>query len=151
MFDKDSYTQPLDFSHHHSHCSPMPKNPWIFPHNNLKVTIWHRNEMCPRKLLLHPITSILSDWLALIAKHINICCCSCLVIKSCLTLLQPYGLQPFRLLCPWDFPGKNTGMCCHFLLQKIFPTGIKLTSPAWAGRFFTTEPSGKSKFNISPV
>ena len=26
------------------------------------------------------------------------------------------------LLCPWDFPGKNTGVGCHFLLQKIFPT-----------------------------
>ena len=36
--------------------------------------------------------------------------------------LQPYGLQPTRLLCPWDFPGKNTGVGCHFLLQEIFPT-----------------------------
>ena len=27
-----------------------------------------------------------------------------------------------RLLCPWDSPGKNTGMCCHALLQGIFPT-----------------------------
>jgi len=24
--------------------------------------------------------------------------------------------QPARLLCPWDFPGKNTGVDCHFLL-----------------------------------
>ena len=27
-----------------------------------------------------------------------------------------------RLLCLWDFPGKNTGVGCHFLLQGIFPT-----------------------------
>ena len=27
-----------------------------------------------------------------------------------------------RLLCPWDSPGKNTGVGCHFLLQEIFPT-----------------------------
>ena len=27
-----------------------------------------------------------------------------------------------RLLCPWDFPGKDTGVGCHFLLQGIFPT-----------------------------
>ena len=33
--------------------------------------------------------------------------------------LQPHGLQPARLLCPWDSPGKNTGVCCHFLLQQI--------------------------------
>ena len=31
-------------------------------------------------------------------------------------------LQPSRLLCQWDSPGKNTGVGCHFLLQGIFPT-----------------------------
>ena len=31
--------------------------------------------------------------------------------------LQPHGLQPTRLLCPWDSPGKKTGVGCHFLLQ----------------------------------
>ena len=29
---------------------------------------------------------------------------------------QSYGLQPTRLLCPWDFPGKSTGVGCHCLL-----------------------------------
>ena len=29
---------------------------------------------------------------------------------------RPYGLQPTRLLCPWDFPGKSTGVGCHCLL-----------------------------------
>ena len=36
--------------------------------------------------------------------------------------LWPRGLQPPRLLCPWDFSGKSTGGGCHFLLQGIFPT-----------------------------
>ena len=36
--------------------------------------------------------------------------------------LGPDGLQPTRLLGPWDFPGMNTRMGCHFLLQGIFPT-----------------------------
>jgi len=41
--------------------------------------------------------------------------------------LWPHGPQPTRLLCPWDFPGKNTGVSSHFLLQGIFPTqGLKL-------------------------
>ena len=31
----------------------------------------------------------------------------------------PHGLQPTRLLCPRDSPGKNTGVGCHFLLQCI--------------------------------
>ena len=34
--------------------------------------------------------------------------------------LQPHGLLPSRLLSPRDFPGKNTGVGCHFLLQGIF-------------------------------
>ena len=36
--------------------------------------------------------------------------------------LRPYGPQPTRLLCPWDFPGKNTGVGCHAFLQGIFLT-----------------------------
>ena len=36
--------------------------------------------------------------------------------------LRPHRLWPARLLCPWDFPSKNTGVGCHFLLQGIFPT-----------------------------
>ena len=31
--------------------------------------------------------------------------------------VRPHGLQPTRLLRPWDSPGKNTGVVCHFLLQ----------------------------------
>ena len=31
--------------------------------------------------------------------------------------VQPHGLKPTRLLCPWDPPGKNSGVGCHFLLQ----------------------------------
>ena len=35
--------------------------------------------------------------------------------------LPPQGLWPTRLLCPWNFPGKNTGVGCHFLQEGIFP------------------------------
>ena len=35
---------------------------------------------------------------------------------------MPNSLQPTRLLYPWDFPGKDTGVSCHFLLQGNFPT-----------------------------
>ena len=37
-------------------------------------------------------------------------------LQSCPTL-WPCGLQPARLLCPWDSPGKITGVDCHLLLQ----------------------------------
>ena len=36
--------------------------------------------------------------------------------------LRPHGLWLPRLLYPWNFPGKDTGVSCHFLLQGIFPT-----------------------------
>ena len=36
--------------------------------------------------------------------------------------LQPHGVGPSRLLCLWDFSGKNTAMGFHFLLQGIFAT-----------------------------
>ena len=61
---------------------------------------------------------------------IALCCCCCLVVKSCQTFLRLHGLQPTRLLCPWDFPGKNTEVGCHFLLQGIFLTqGLNLHPP----------------------
>ena len=46
------------------------------------------------------------------------------VQQSCVLLASscPHGLWPARLLCPWDSPGKNTGVGCHFLLQEIFLT-----------------------------
>ena len=47
--------------------------------------------------------------------HINF------VAKLHLTLCDPMDCGPPRLLCPWDFPGKNTGVGCHFFLQWTFP------------------------------
>ena len=48
-----------------------------------------------------------------------------LQLFSCLAVfdsLRPLGLQSSRLLCPWDSPGKKTGVGCHALLRGIFPT-----------------------------
>ena len=66
--------------------------------------------------------------------------CVCAVTSVVSNSWQRYGLQPSRLLCPWDSPGKNIGVDCHFLLQGIFLTqGLNHISysPALAGRFFT--------------
>ena len=46
-----------------------------------------------------------------------------LVIQSCLTL-WPHGLQPARFLCPWNSPGKNTGVGCLFRGGEIWPIGM---------------------------
>ena len=46
-------------------------------------------------------------------------CRHCLVAQSC-PIPRPHA--PTRLLCPWDFPGKRTGVVCHALLQGTFLT-----------------------------
>ena len=71
----------------------------------------------------------------------------CAQLLSSIQLFQTHGLQPTRFLCSWDFPGKNTGVCCHFLLQGIFLTQGSNLSPALAVGFFTTEPPGKPKIH----
>ena len=61
--------------------------------------------------------------------------------------LRPHGLQPARLLGPWDSPGKNSGVGCHALVQGIFPTQGLNPHPLCllpiAHGFFTTKPPGK--------
>ena len=56
----------------------------------------------------------------------HVCVCVCMYVSvSCSVVsdsLQHHGLYLTRLLCPWTFPGKSTGVGCHFLLQGIFLT-----------------------------
>ena len=54
---------------------------------------------------------------------------------------QPHGLQPSRLLCPWEFPGKSTGVGCHCLLcsnelvspkkRPLSPPGVRAETRHW--------------------
>ena len=60
--------------------------------------------------------------------------------------LQPHGLQPARLLYPWNSPGKNTRVGSHSLLQGISPAqGLNL-SPALHTDSLPSEPPGKTSF-----
>ena len=57
-----------------------------------------------------------------------------------------------RLLCPWDFSGKKTGVGCQSLLQGTFPTQgsdprVSCVS-CTAGGFFPAEPPGKPIINV---
>ena len=45
-----------------------------------------------------------------------LCAAAAKSFQSCPTV-RPHRQQPTRLPCPWDSPGKNTGVGCHFLLQ----------------------------------
>ena len=56
-------------------------------------------------------------------RWINEWRCACVLSHSVMSDSSwPHGLQPKRLLFPWNFLGKNTGVGCHLLLQGIFPT-----------------------------
>ena len=63
-------------------------------------------------------------------------------MSNCLWL---YGLLPTRVLCPWDSLGKDTGVGCHALPQRIFPiqgsSPCLIISPELAVGFFTTSAS----------
>ena len=79
-------------------------------------------------------------------KYINMCAynihyiCVCVCILSRFIVsssLRPYRLQPSRLLCPRDSPGRNSGAGCYVLLQGVSPTQgpspYDFMSPALAG------------------
>ena len=80
------------------------------------------------EILLKDWTWPCSDQLSIKLKFINakyllyLCMCACWITYVLSDSLWPHGLYLTRLLCSWDFPGKNIGVDCHFLLQEIFPT-----------------------------
>ena len=86
----------------------------------------------------HTFPNFLSE-----SEMISLGVCVCLFTHSVVSnSLWPHWLQSASLLCPLNFPGKNTRMGCHFLLQGIFPIQrsetMSFATPALAGRVFTT-------------
>ena len=71
-----------------------------------------------------------------------------LVAQSCPLLCDPHGLWPAKLPRPWDSPGKNTGLGCHFLWQEIFPTQGEPGSPALQADSLLSEPQGSPKARV---
>ena len=63
------------------------------------------------------------------SEHAQCCVCSG---TSRVLVFATHGLQPTRLLCPWDSPGKSTGVGCHAFLQGFFPArGLNLCPLHW--------------------
>ena len=110
-------------------------HPHNHPHNILKLVAEHRRPAYIIPLLsydLHIWTCdlryhgyyLLSHILSIFSlKNLHICSCCAVHSHSVVShSLRPHELQPTRLLCPWDSPGKSTGVGSHALLQGIFPT-----------------------------
>ena len=79
-----------------------PKRPWERRTNLEVYTSWFK-----------------LDHKALVIKQYSAgCrCCCCWVASVVSDSVRPHRRQPTRLPRPWDSPGKNTGVGCHFLLQ----------------------------------
>ena len=138
--------------------------PWTSPRENLKnnflVCPWYDSYPRTSENLLICVSQKSVEWtlhpktnLKRQSAHEKILMSlemrACQVASVASDSLQPYGLQPVRLLCPWDSPGKNTGVGCPAFPQGIFLTDpgierVSLTSPAMVGGFFLPlAPPGK--------
>ena len=82
-----------------------------------------------------------------IAAHSALWACMYAVTSVVSDSLRPFGLWPARLLCPWNSPGKNTGVGCYALLQGIFPTrGLNPCLPCllhWQAGSLSLAPPGQ--------
>ena len=83
--------------------------------------------------LINDVWRIEKTWIIYIYINMKIqCSCFCKVTAVVSNSVQPHRRQPTRLYRPWDSPGKNTGVGCHFLLQCM---KVKSLSRVW---LFTT-------------
>ena len=129
-------------SNHLILCHPLLLLPWIFPSirvfsNESALHIrwpkcWSFSFNISPSNEYSGLISFRMDWLDLLAVQGT--------LKS---LLQHHRSKASRLICLWNFPGKNTGVLPVPSPGHLLNPGIKHVSPALAGRFFTTEPSEK--------
>ena len=105
--------------------SPVfPASEWtcqLLPHCPSDPTYPTQPIIFPPKLIPRPVLASPASPVALVRSlRINFepyaAAAAAKSLQLCPTL-RPHGLQPTRLLHPWDSPGKNTGVGCHFLLQ----------------------------------
>ena len=119
-FSRES-SQPRDWTQvSHMQVSSLPaellETPYAAVANSLRLcpTLCDPRDASP---LGSPVPGILQartlEWVAISFSNAWKWKWSCSVVSD---PQRPHGLQPSRLLCPWDFPGKSTGVGCHCLL-----------------------------------
>ena len=130
-------------------CSVQYRKMHIFRHKeiNERHDCVHKSEGLPPIVGSHQLKCSHQENAYL--KHVP----ACLHLRSVTSVvsdsLRPNELQPTRLFGPWESPGKNTGVGCHFLLQGIFPTqGSNLCLLHWQGDSLPSEPPGKPKMRF---
>ena len=90
---------------------------------------------CVQLSVLHICMSIPALKIGSSARFLQILSCVSRSVVS--DSLRPHGLWPTRLLCPWNSPGRNTGVGSHSLLQDVFQPRNQTRVSCIVGRFFT--------------
>ena len=103
------YTTVLTLSSLNLYCFiSITKHSFVF-WNFIASKVW--------SVYVHTVITLLNNTFVCECVHRWVCVCVHSVMSNS---LWPHGLQPARLLCPWNFSGKNIGAGCHFLLQGIY-------------------------------
>ena len=113
---------------------------YIYINSNLPI---------PPQSALDSHTFVLYVCVSTSALQMRVCMLSCSVVSDS---LQPHGLSPTKLLCPWNFSGQNAGSRLPLSPPRDLPNPrIELVSSMLAGGFFTIDSCGKPCFanNIS--
>ena len=88
---------------------------------------FHNHHLCSECTELSQRWSVHSFACILTLPFVCVCVCVCEITAVVSNSVQLCGLQPARLLCPRNSPGKNTRVGCHAFLQGLFPTqGLNL-------------------------
>ena len=88
-----------------------------------------------------------------VLAHKQVCCCCCWVASVVSDSVRPHRRQPTSLPHPWDSPGKNTGVGCHFLLQcmkvksesEVSLSRVRLLATPWTAAYQAPPPTGFSR------
>ena len=88
--------------------------------------------------------NILKYYLTIYGESVSYCkLCCYLVSKSCPTFCDSMDCSPSDSVCQWNFPGKNNGVDCHFLLWGSSQPRDQILISCIARRFFTNEPPAR--------
>ena len=96
----------------------IPQSVTFVSHKNKQIESLLQNSFLSYQWYIALNLKVLTHCQSYIPLRWRICCCYCCSVASVVSdSVQPHRRLPTRLHHPWDSPGKNTGVGCHFLLQ----------------------------------
>ena len=132
QFPTDNTTFPTYQTTLLTHFVTTQRNKYNFRSSFTRISPWASWNTCPPSKLYYLMSLLMFQRYTQHVHHSvfsrsfppnhHYLCCVCTCVCAQLIQLCPHGSWSTRLLCPWNFPSKNTGVGCHALLQGIFLT-----------------------------